>query len=126
MRRRVKLFIGVVVILGVVGSFCVYLARPFPPDTPEPGVSWDNAEKISSGMSSVEVERLVGEPPVIEYPGWVDDTETPGCHRIMLWNGAKCDILVYFNMNRQVIRTDVVPTRQVPTWFQRLRYRIGL
>lgn len=122
-KRKWWLVAGITVALVLL---CAYLARPFPPAPPGPGITWDNADRIQPGMSSEDAERVVGYPPQMETPGIIWDDPPLGSRTILMWSGTKCDILVYLDGNRSVIGSEAVPPRRTPSWHVRLRKRLGL
>jgi hypothetical protein len=58
-RKRVLVWVGLLVVLALAGLFVVRWVAP-----PAPGVTWSNFQLIEIGMPQSEVERLLG------GPGW--------------------------------------------------------
>jgi hypothetical protein len=114
-----------VVFFAVIVLICAYLSRPFPLLDPSSGINWDNAERIQKGMSVMEAEQIIGEPPRMESTTFVLEELAPlGTKSTLSWLGADCDVHVHLDQNRLVISTDTIPPRS--RWRKRLLYRLGL
>ena len=118
---------GLVISVVCFVALCAYLGRPEPPG---PGVTWANVERIRVGMTQPEVEAIVGRPPQTYWRGPMplSDNSPPAYHRALLWSDMECDILVYLDRDGRVIAHEGVGSvgTKPPTWWDRLRKRIGL
>ena len=127
MRRRTCWIAGIVTSLLAVVSFCACLSLP---DPAAPGVTWANVERIVVGMTQREVEEVVGRPPqtCIPDPMPITDNSSAAYHTVLLWSDMECDILVYLDRDGVVIDREGVASvgSRRPTWFDRLRKRVGL
>ena len=125
MRRRNLRLLGVVILVGLV-ALCAYLARPYPPVS---GVSYANVERIKPGMSRAEVIAILGIEPQQELhgrEGQITPNTLPEYHKALMWSDAECDIWVYLDREGKVIAREGVGGRGSPTWFDRLRRRLGV
>jgi hypothetical protein len=113
---------AVISLAGIV--LCAFLSRPEPPG---PGVTWANVKRIKVGMTQPEVEAVVGRPPQSwsRGPQPLTGNSPPGYHRALLWSDMECDILVYLDRQGRVVGREGVRSTP-PTWYDRLRKRVGL
>ena len=84
-RRRLLLRVGAVVLLGLAGfALLLWLTSPVPGV-----VSWENYRRLRIGMSSSEVEALLGTPqdalPTrdLRYNVWQE---------LRVWHGFRCSL----------------------------------
>src|SRR5262245_18822576 len=90
MRRR-RLLLGAVVLapFGLAGLlFALHLAFP------EPGVTWDNFQRIQDGMSEQEVEAILGGPGKTQS-GSSEDCPPQGT--VKTWHGTIMEVFVVFD-----------------------------
>jgi hypothetical protein len=127
MRKPRWWLIGGITALATLVLLCAYLARPYPPRPPGPGITWDNADQIRPGMSPAEVVSIVGYEPQVELlASSVNDNPPVGSYKVMMWSGTDCDILAYLDRNRRVVHAETNPRRPVRPWYERLQIRLGL
>lgn len=120
MRMRASRRVGLVVLLGV-GVLCAYLTWSKPVT---PGVTLENARRIRPGMTYAEVRELMGCPPWIPSD---EDAERlpPGVETDRVWMGDGVGVLVVLDGDGRVTGKDV-RGGPPPTWFDRLRQRLGI
>lgn len=125
--QRYWLIAIAIALAGSAAALCTYLSRP---DPPGPGVTWANVERIDVGMTQPEVEAVVGRPPQASSRGPmpISNNSPPGYHVVLLWSDMECDILVYLDLDGRVISREGVGSggSGPPTWYDRLRKRVGL
>lgn len=82
MDNRVYWTVAGFVLLGLA-ALCAYLGRPFPP---EPGIRWENVERIQIGMTRAEVEEVIGLRTYSETggPDSITKNSPPGFHKVLL------------------------------------------
>ena len=80
--NRVYWTVAGFVLLGLA-ALCAYLGRPFPP---EPGIRWENVERIQIGMTRAEVEEVIGLRTYSETggPDSITKNSPPGFHKVLL------------------------------------------
>lgn len=91
-RRRLLLVVGAVALLGVAG-FVLWLMSP------TPGVTWENFHRLRKGMSSSEVEGLLGKPS-LPYEASFDN---PRQRQQRIWHGKDVIISLQFDAGQRLL-----------------------
>lgn len=128
MRRRLPRILLVLFLLLVLvcGGAFAWLVSPEPE---RPGTIPENVERIKPGMSSKEVEGLLGlrYPPEfrVSQARDVEGLSVPvDCVRVLLFSD-ECDVWVYLDADNRVISFDAVGEKcREPRWLLRLRRRL--
>jgi hypothetical protein len=83
--------------------------------------------RIEIGMTQPEVEAVIGRPPQTWWrgPDPLTDNSPPDYHTVLLWSDTECDILVYLDRDGRGIGREGVGGRP-PSWYDRVRQRLGL
>jgi hypothetical protein len=119
MSKRIRILIGVVVIVAAVTPVTLWLI------VPQPRVTVESIERIIEGMPLSEVERLLGKP----YHVFDDGDDVPqGC----LWRAeddSGFTLFVELNVDQTVkskhcMMLDLASPTE--SWFDRLRWYCGL
>jgi hypothetical protein len=132
-RRRLVLWLGVLVVVATTGYGVVQRLIPERP------ISRDAYDRISKGMTQVEVEAILSGPP---RPYFIDNDyveETviaplpgfcPGAQEDVkydrLWGGSRLGIEVYFDDDGRVVEKRLLAVYRKGDWLHQLRRWLGL
>jgi hypothetical protein len=121
MKRNWRVVVEVIGLVGLV-LVALYLGRQYPPGS---GIHWSNLERIDNGMSRAEAVAMIGFPPQTEWPGDPIGLGPPATQTTLMWSGDECDIWVFLDGNDRVIGRQGIGNFP-PSWFDRIRNRLGL